>query len=36
MDYAQASEILRIDAEIEKTKNYFVKFALKVDVSERF
>ena len=36
MEYAQSSEIERLDGEIDKTKNYFVKFALKVDVSERF
>ena len=36
MEYAQSSKIERLDGEIDKTKNYFVKFALKVDVSERF
>ena len=36
MDLAHKKEIVRLDDEIEKTRNMLVKFALKTDVNEKF
>ena len=36
MDYAQQKEIIRLDEDIQKTREMLVKFVLKTDFQEKF